>query len=87
MTNGISHYESNIKSELRELETFVKTLPWPFYGYEVDEAKAVMQQVAEGLNILNLDVEKSFIQLNIKPDETVYYIVVTVVEYNIPYIG
>lgn len=83
-SNSIRHYETDLENELRGRPfVIVKCLPYPFYGYEVDEAKKTLEDLANMLGVINFDVEDSFARLHIEPnnDQRIFFIVITVAGY------
>lgn len=83
---GISHYEHNMREKLADISQNVVCVPWPFYGYETEEMKASLREIAEHFKV-KLDIDRMIKDLKIPRDEGgVYYIVVTVIQYIIAYV-
>jgi len=65
----------------------VECLGWPFDSYELDELRAVLQDVADHLNI-DIEIDKVFEREQIKKNnDKTYYLVVTIAHYQIAFIN
>lgn len=82
---GIDRYKYSMQEALKPTSLSVACLPWHFNGYENEEMKAALSELAEDLNIA-INVEEMIKSLKIPRDESgSFYIVVTVVQYLIAY--
>ncbi len=85
-TNGIDSYERHIKEQLADLRAVISCVPWPFDGSEIDEMRACLSELSEHYHVA-LEIDKMISGLKVQMNESgTYYIVITVVQYNVVHV-
>jgi hypothetical protein len=87
ITGTHERYNAKITGALNGIAAALNFPAWSFTGYEVDAMKAALHELSQEYNI-EMDVDNMVDRLNMpRNEQAMFYLVVSVVQYNIAYIA